>query len=229
PIINDDLLALDCVQTCTPLVVKSVVSSVLCLQCEVSSHPGFYAISGSNGRHFIFVSDHQLRLCRIKILEQISKKEGRLQMFTRTDHQAVIFVQFLHSILPEDVTFIPYLPTVPHSIQQAGSILKQELQHKIANITAQLQQAEVNRITDTAIHVEVGNVGDCIEGSSISPTFHSKKAAVQKARGSGSMTAEVGKQAKTKSENGSSIERERKKFLTTKRKMRERFEVNEDI
>ncbi|RUS80737.1 hypothetical protein EGW08_011501, partial [Elysia chlorotica] len=163
--------ALDCVQKSISLVVQSKISSVLCLESKLNCHPYCLAICGCH----IFVADHQLRFCRVKGMRQVSKKEGKIQIFTRTDSQAVLLVKFLHSILPEDVTLLPDLPSPSLSLKQGSDILHKELQRKIDALKGDLKAAEDQAIEISALSDSENEKESGHPSSSASPTFHSKK------------------------------------------------------
>ncbi|GFR97479.1 hypothetical protein ElyMa_002746000 [Elysia marginata] len=219
-----NMLALDCVQKATNYLIKSKISSVLCLESKLKSHPNFL----SAGDCLIFMADHQLRLCRVKGLEQISKKEGKFKILTRRENQTVLFVKLLHSLLPDDVILIPDLAPPSLSLQRARNVLDKELQNRITEIKRELNKVTLDQAMEAPLFPE--SEKDHGLPSLSSPTFHSKKNMWSKSGPKDYSGSADGPASNIKSDmdNGNKLNEERKKFSKAKRRLNEKLGIDDN-
>ncbi|KAH9509966.1 hypothetical protein Btru_044745 [Bulinus truncatus] len=159
-----DLQALDIIQNSIKLSVWSIISSVGCLSLKLDQHP--FCMYLDITKQYLITGSHQLRMCRVQILNQSSRNQLDIKIYARSDYEALLLVQFLNSLLPEDVTIIPEKATNSY-LQELGGQVLAKTEHHISCIKNTLTgKVECpNEPANCSIQTKSKNCSDGKEGA----------------------------------------------------------------
>ncbi|XP_055893613.1 uncharacterized protein LOC106080350 [Biomphalaria glabrata] len=134
-----ELQALDVIQTCHNFIVQSLFSSVSCMRQNLMDHPHFLHLEWV--KQYIVIASSPLRMCRVQPLEQTSRHKMHIKLYARSQHEILLLVSFLSSLLPKDITIVPEAPKSLFYIQDTGKKLLEKTSSYIRRTREALMEA----------------------------------------------------------------------------------------
>ncbi|CAL1538756.1 unnamed protein product [Lymnaea stagnalis] len=132
---NEDLQALDCIQIGTCLQVTSLFSSARQFVKCLEKHQAFLCLQKVG--QYIFTGNHQLKFCRVQVLEQTSNHMVDIVTYTKSDYETLNMIQLLHSILPDDFTIT--MKSSNKEFQNLRETVLKEVETRLQSLRQSLQ------------------------------------------------------------------------------------------